>query len=53
MHLNIHPECIEEMFLTFEITYTRNENLGTNKSVKHVNKKIIFFFFPSWRYVIN
>ena len=27
MHLNIHPECIEKTFLTFEIPYTRNENL--------------------------
>ena len=38
MRLNIHPECIEKTFLTFEISYIRNENLGTNKSVKH--KKI-------------
>ena len=29
MHLSIHPECIEKTFLTFEISYTRNENLGT------------------------
>ena len=27
MHLNIHPEYIEKTFLTFEISYTRNENL--------------------------
>ena len=33
MHLNIHPENIhpEKTFLTFEIYYTRNENLGSYK----------------------